>query len=434
MRARTIERDAETALIARALSDAAGGEGRLVVVEGPAGIGKTRLLTDAQALAKEQGFGRLRAVGDEPERSLPWGVVRQMGERSLLRYGGEVRERILAGPAGAALRALDEVPEPGADELALARTLHKLWWVVADLSADRPLLITVDDAQWADLPSLRFLAYLSRRLVDLSIALIVGTRPVESLAGPLAELATARTGEHLRPAPLSVDGIGALAGGRVAGPVAAALHAASGGNPFFAEQLAAELERSGHDVEDPASAVSVGSLAPQSVARSLLTRHGRDEEALARAAAVLGASTSLALAARLAGLEPDDAAEAADALRRDHILSDAGAVEFVHPVVREAVLGGIPAGERAGLHALAARLLRATGAAPDRVAGHLLHAPKGSVEGAVELLRTAGARALGTGDAATAAALLRRAVEEGPPSTPLEGELGRALLRVGRLR
>src|SRR5918995_6795330 len=115
MAGRPIERDAETARIAQALSAAAGGEGRLLVVEGPAGIGKTRLLAEAQALAKDQGFGRLRAVGDEPERSLPWGVVRQMAERSLLRYGGEVREGILAGPAGAALRALDEVPEPGAD-------------------------------------------------------------------------------------------------------------------------------------------------------------------------------------------------------------------------------------------------------------------------------------------------------------------------------
>jgi DNA-binding CsgD family transcriptional regulator len=428
----TVERDAEVERISAALEGAAGGEGQLVVVEGPAGIGKTCLIEIARTKAKEMGFGRLHAVGDEPDRGLPWGVVRQMAERSAARYSGDVRERILAGPAGAAIRALDEVAERGTDEVELARTLHKLWWVAADLSADRPLLITVDDAQWADLPSLRFLAYLSRRLSDLSLALVIGTRPVKEAGGPLAELSAARTGAHLVPRPLSVQGIGVLAGPEVAEPVAAALHAASGGNPFFAEQLAAELDRRGLAVADPASAAAVRTLAPQTVARSVLARHGPDEAALAGAAAVLGARTELALAAGLAGLEPSEANDAADALRRDHILSDdTAAVEFIHPVVREAVLAGVPAGERAELHALAARALRAMGASPDRVAGHLLHAPAGAFDGAAALLRAAGARALATGDAATAAALLRRAGKEEPPTDNQEAELGRALLRAG---
>ena len=93
-----LERETELARIREALESAAAGEGRLVVVEGPAGIGKTRLLEEAGALAKRQGFGRLRAVGDEPERALPWGVVRQMAERSMLRYSGETRRRIALMP------------------------------------------------------------------------------------------------------------------------------------------------------------------------------------------------------------------------------------------------------------------------------------------------------------------------------------------------
>src|SRR3712207_2184568 len=175
MRTETLERDDEITRIGEALDQAAGGAGRLIVIEGPPGIGKTRLVEAARDLAKEKGFGRLVATGDEPERTLPWSVVRQLVERSILRYHGETRRRILEGPAGNALTALDRALEtPRPDEAANARTLHALWWVAADLAADRPLLISVDDAQWADVPSLRFLGYLARRLVDLPIALVIG--------------------------------------------------------------------------------------------------------------------------------------------------------------------------------------------------------------------------------------------------------------------
>ncbi len=426
-----VEREAELRSIRAALESAAGGEGRLVVIEGPAGIGKTELVAAAREEAKAMGFGRLKAVGDEPEQSLPWGVVGQLVERSTLRYSGDTRAAILAGPAGAALRAIEEGAEAGADDVVMARTLHKLWWVAADLSADRPLLISVDDAQWADQPSLRFLAYLSRRLADLSVALVVGTRPVAVADGPLAELAGGRVGDRLTPSPLSVDGVRALSG-RVATPVASALHAASGGNPFLCAQLIAELERQSRSLQDPSTATVVAGLAPDTIARSVLGRHALAETRLAGAAAVLGTSGDPALAARLAGLDADAARVAADTLRRDHVLTaDPNRLAFVHPVLRESVLAGIPAGWRSELHAAAAQALRDTGASEDRVAGHLLHAPPGTLADAGPCLRTAASRALATGDAATAAAHLRRAATEGESGPDFDAELGKALLRAG---
>ena len=105
-----LERDSELDRIADALDSAAAGNGRVLVIEGQAGIGKTRLVREARDLAHARGFARLQAVGDEAETAMSWGVVRQMVERSVSRYRGEVREAILAGPAGAALRALDEAP------------------------------------------------------------------------------------------------------------------------------------------------------------------------------------------------------------------------------------------------------------------------------------------------------------------------------------
>lgn len=213
----TLERDRELDRIAAALEVAADGAGRGLVIEGPPGIGKSRLVADARAIAKARGFGRLQATGDELESAMAWSVVRQMVERSISRYPSDIRERLVAGPSGAALAALDTAPadhKAPAGDAAVARTLHALWWVAVDLSSYRPLLITVDDAQWSDLPSLRFLAYLSRRIADLPIALIVATRPPAESSGPLAELCTGRSGERVLPAPLSREGVAALSARR----------------------------------------------------------------------------------------------------------------------------------------------------------------------------------------------------------------------------
>ena len=195
--AETLEREDELDRIAAALDATVAGSGRTLLIEGPAGIGKTRLLQDARALAKIRGLGRLHTTCDEFERAIPWGALRQMVERSLWRHDQDTRAALLAGVAGKALAALDEAPAEGGGEAAIGRTLHALWWIVADLASSRPLLISVDDAQWSDVPSLRFFGYLARRVGDLPVALVIATRPPQERRGPLAELTAARVGEHL---------------------------------------------------------------------------------------------------------------------------------------------------------------------------------------------------------------------------------------------
>ncbi|QTR06144.1 AAA family ATPase, partial [Saccharothrix algeriensis] len=269
-----LERDRELARIAGALDSAVRGEGRVVVVEGRAGIGKTRLVEATRELAKARGFGRLQAVGDALESAMAWGVVRQLVERSVSRYRGGTRAAILAGPAGDALRALDAAADdPG--EAGPARTLHALWWVAVDLSATRPLLITVDDAHWADPSSLHFLVYLARRIADLPIALVVATRPPEANTGPLAQLCDARRAERLLPRPLTPGALADLVaarGARPAADVVAALHEASAGNPFLAGVLVDELESLGLPLDAPATADRVGGLGPAAVFRAVLGR------------------------------------------------------------------------------------------------------------------------------------------------------------------
>ncbi len=432
----TFERSAELARITAALDDAAAGNGRVVVIEGEAGIGKTHLVRATRDLAKERGFGRLQAIGDELETAMAWGVVRQMVERSVSRYSGEIRDAILAGPTGKALEALETAPmTPGAGDAEVARTLHGLWWVAVDLSSTRPLLITVDDAQWSDLPSIRFLNYLSRRIADLPIALVVGTRPPADQSGPLAELSVARHIDRLLPGPLSeesVAGLGALRGAAPAPEVVAAVHHSCGGNPFLAGALLDELTLSGRAIDDPATAQHVGEMAPATVSRALLARLPDDAARLAGALAVLGTRTDPWLAAQVAGLSPEELAAPVDALVAGNVaVADSDKLDFTHPVIREAMLASLGPVEQATLHAAAARALIGDRTPADRVAVHLAAAPKGTVPEAARIFREAAALSRAAGDADTAADYLARAFDESPSDTELEAELGFALLDAG---
>lgn len=419
-----LERDSEIAHIREALDAATRGEGRVVVIEGRAGIGKTRLVHECRELAKQRGFGRLQAVGDALESAMAWGVVRQMVERSVSRYSGEIREKILAGPSGAALKALDDAAlDPS--EAELARTLHSLWWVAVDLSSTRPLLITVDDAHWADLSSLQFLVYLSRRIADLPITLVVATRPPADNFGPLAQLSV--SADRLLPRPLTTEALGALVAGHP--EVVKALHAASGGNPFLTEVLVDELGALGLSLKDVDTAKKISGLGPSTVFRATLGRLPADAVALAGAVAVLGSHADPWQAQALADVA--DLPKAVEALVAANVIVTGEYLEFVHPVVREAVLTGLGPIARASLHARAATAFWEAHAPADRVAAHLVHAPRGTLPNAADVLRKAASQLLAAGDPQTAAAHLHRAVDERPNDAALRAELGRALLRTG---
>ena len=101
--------------------------------------------------------------------------MRQLFEPALFAADDAERDRWLSGAAGLT-RSMFEDAGAGHDESSYAR-LHGLYWLCANLAADGPLLVCVDDAQWADEPSLSFLGFLARRLEDLPVALVLGTRP-----------------------------------------------------------------------------------------------------------------------------------------------------------------------------------------------------------------------------------------------------------------
>ena len=154
-RAEVLEREGELEQIAGALGDAVDGVGSVLLVEGPAGIGKTTLGLAGANEARSRGMRVLRAAGRELERDFPYGVVRQLLDPVLRAAAPADRERLLEGAATASA-ALGVVPADAAQsEFAV---LHGLYWLVANLSDERPTLIVVDDAQWGDVASLRFLS------------------------------------------------------------------------------------------------------------------------------------------------------------------------------------------------------------------------------------------------------------------------------------
>lgn len=103
----TLERETELDGITAALDDAADGGGRTLLIEGPAGIGKTRLISHAHTLARSRGFERVTAVGEELEKAISWAVVRQLLERLIARGLSQPGTPPAAGPAAAGLAALE---------------------------------------------------------------------------------------------------------------------------------------------------------------------------------------------------------------------------------------------------------------------------------------------------------------------------------------
>lgn len=431
-----LERDTELVRIAAALDSATKGSGRVIVIEGEAGIGKTALVRETRELAQQRGFGRLQATGDETETSMAWGVVRQMVERSVSRYSGDVRRAILDGPAGAALQALDVAPDSNAADAEIARTLHALWWVAIDLSSTRPLLITVDDAQWADQPSLRFLGYLARRIADLPIALVVATRPPSGGSGPLTELTVSPHVERLLPDPLSPLAVAAFHtpdGVVPCAEVVEAMHAACGGNPFLTGALLDELSSAGHNVGLPSTAQAIGGLGPATISRAMLSRLSPDALALAGAAAVLGLEASPWLAARVAQISADALPQAVESLVRANVLiGGVDGLTFVHPVIREATVAALGPLQTAAMHARAVLELHARQAPARQLAPHLLAAPVGTLPDAADLLARAASESAAAGDRSVAAACLERALVERPGDPALRARLGHTLLRAGR--
>jgi DNA-binding CsgD family transcriptional regulator len=428
-----LERQEEQQEITRALRAARGATGSIVMVDAGPGLGKTRLLEEALEVSQGLQMEALTAAGRELERDFAFGLALQLFEGRLARAPEATRERLLSGPAGLARPLLKG---EGDREDGAFGHLHGLYWLAANLARERPLLLAIDDTQWSDDASLRYLLYLAQRLDRLPLAIVLaagrGDRPRRDPL--LDELATHASTTILHPRPLSPDAVAVqLRASRFpdAEPAfAQACHEATGGNPYLLEELASDLTGRGVRPDDD-NAPCVLELAPYSITPKVLVRLRRLGEGaleLARAVAVLGDGAELRHATQLSGIGPAQAGRAADALIAAGVLEGGDPLRFVQPIVRAALNGERSELERAEAHRRAARLLLDEDAPADRVAEQLLHARRDVDPRAVEVLGEAAREALAAGAPGRAVRLLRRALDE----PPTDDQRANVLLALGR--
>lgn len=431
-----LDRDVELEELGRRLARARAGSGRVIVVAGPAGIGKSTLLTAAGRTARTDGVIVLRARCSPLEQHAAWGMARQLFEPLRTRPDWD---ELTVGAAGLAERILaPEAADPAHAGDAMHAAVRGLVWLASNLSERGPAVFAVDDVHWADAPSLRWLALLGGSLNELPIGVLCAVRSGEPAAAPelLDELLASAPEPPVRPRALGSAAVETLVRERM--PVASAgfahaCHAVTGGNPFLLGALLTQLGADGVAPDDE-TAARLGTFGSEQVARVIerqLARLPDSAGPLARAVAVLGPGAAQRHAALLARLEPTAAARAADALRAAGLLEDGPALMLVHPLISGTLYSSLPAGERALWHADAAALLASERADPERVGLHLLRTEPAREAATVATLRDAARRASARGAPQSAAAYLRRAAAE-PPSDPAEDadvrlELGLAL-------
>ena len=412
-----LERDRELAALERLIEGARDEGGRVVLIEGPAGIGKTRLLGAAREHAA-RGMTVLTARCSELEREFSFGAVRQLFEP--VARDAERRARLLAG-AAAPVEGVLGAPEGDAE--GTFAVLHGLYWATLNLAEERPVLIAIDDLQWSDRPSLRFIAYLAARLEGAPVLVAASVRSTDPGTDPqlLAEIAADPLTDAVRPGPLGEASVGELIHGRLGEPTRRSREAcleATGGNPLLLRHVLIALEQDGVR-PTAAGAAAVRGIGSRAVSRTVLLRLSRLREeaaAVARAVAVLGESSKLPAVAALTG--PRRGRGRARGRR-----AGAGG----HPAARAAARLRPPARARRRLPRRAGRRARAasTGARPtcwprahaadEEVAAQLVHAPRRGDPATVDRLRAAARESVRRGGPENAMVYLARALEEPPP-------------------
>ncbi|HUR86977.1 MAG TPA: AAA family ATPase [Solirubrobacteraceae bacterium] len=467
-----VGRERELAQLDTALDEALSGRGRLVVLTGEPGIGKTALARAFVERAAERGaawaWGTCWDGGGAPAY-WPWVQV----VRALARNEGAASLRDLLGDSApwlaGLLPELSDTPGPPAQQGAMDsdqsrfRLFDALASLLAAVSERRPLVVVLDDLHWADASSLLALEFVAKTVPDVPLLAIAAYRHVEAhareeLAAPLGGLARASIRLPLKG--LDRDDVGRLAAARAGGlrtpsetagiapRLVSAVHTASAGNPFYVDELVQLLARQGrlHDIRGLDRPLPLPDSVRDAIRRRLVTL---DDDSLRTlgAAAVIGGEFRLAtLAGVLEAPQPAILARLEGPLRAGIVVAapDPGRFAFQHALVRDTLLENLGATRRAQLHRITAEVLE--GLYRDdpeprlaEIAHHFLHAAtEGGAARAVDYAARAAHRAIGQFAYEESARLYERAIDVAA-SLPADAErawelqqgLGEALMRAG---
>lgn len=438
-------REAEMSRLDQALREAVEGSGRAVAVTGEPGIGKTRLVEElagrAAALGAAVAWGRC----DEGEAVPAFWPLRQLVRRLDVDGDSDLRRCLddFRPDLGPLLAPVGSVPAPDPSRHVLAFGLAGF---LTGASRSRPLVLVIDDLQWADTASLRLLQQLAGELPRSRVLLVLACRDVESAPPALEELFAelARRSETVRvelrglDVDAVVDYVAAVAGRDAVGDlgalrrVAVAVQVRTGGNPLYVRELVRLLASEGPlDGRAADEAERVVPPSVRDVIRQRVARLPESTQTVLETAAIVGRDVGVDVLQRTCDLEPDVLLDAVDALVTTGFLVDdperIGRFRFAHALVAETISGRLPPLRRARLHALVAGALEDLSAGdPDRrlselawhygraVAGGLVHLGPTAFDHAVRAAERADEQ-LAYEDAAAAWDLARSMLDHARP-------------------
>ena len=431
----------EQALLAgrEVVASATAGAGGLLFYTGPVGVGKSAVLTAIADQAADDGALVLRARASDSEREFAFGVVLQLFEEEVAGRGGPGGPFSGRASLAAPLLTGEGSGDPGAVRPSPA-LIHALYRVTANLAADRPLVLVIDDLQDADPESLQFAAYLAPRISRLGCSLIAGLHGAAEFADGYPDPLGFEDARVERLAALAEPTVREIVTRRLGSCTrrgATVCHWLTGGNPMLVRELVTAAEQAGLRL-DADSVAEICADAPARVRHRMLGPFGPlepDALAVARAVAVVGSAAERAPVAAITGLPEEALATAIDSLEASEILDREHPLEYVYPLLRAAVYSLIPREERGRLHARAAQALRGSRAGdPATIATHLMRtAPDDQPWVVEELLRAAG-RSRRDGELDRATLYLGRALREPPAPEAQAGvlvELGRTQVDNG---
>jgi DNA-binding CsgD family transcriptional regulator len=408
-------RDDELALLRRRIASARqDGRGRVVVLSGAAGSGKSRLLQEARAMARDVGARVFSVSGDPDEHVIPHGLL---------------LDGVQAGPDPLFERTMLD---------ALPRGTEQGWWLRDELQArlealamQQPVLVAIDDLQWCDHATLRVLRTLPPRLATDAVVWVVAVRDRESDPAVTATVRalTGAGADRIDLHPLDDEAVALLAGDLLGGvPDEAVLASAAraAGHPL----LLAELFRGWRDEElirvEEGRARLVDDVLPARLRDAVARRTARlsaPARELLEVGAVLGRRFPPDLLAAMIDRPPPAVLGPLREVLAAGLLQDVGdEIAFRHDLLREAVAAGMPAGFFRVLRRHAVDVLLARGAPTLQVATMLAESATAGDLAAVSALRAA-ASALACSSSPAAAQFSVRALELLPDDSPLRPEV-----------
>ena len=373
-RAAFVGREREMAALAAKLGAAASGHGTVVLIAGEPGVGKTRLMREVAARAQDQGWRVLWGHAYDSEGMPPYlpfaEAIAQQVRRSTDDEGG--RQLAEAAPEVALLvpelrgflpRAVSQ-PSMGAeaDRYRLFEAVSDFFLGFSRVSETTGLLLCLEDIHWADKPTLLLLQHLARKLAGARL-LVSGTyRNIElDVRHPLSEVLASLSRDHLYQRVL-LDSLSEqeaaklidTAAGMVAdSTIASGIFRLTNGNPFFVEEVVRHLQAEGHDLAQPARAVSEWGV-PEGVKQVIgrrLSHLSPDANLLLQAAATLGsAAFDLTVLTKVTGFDTQIFTEALEEALKAGLVRQTESCGFSHAMVRETVYDDLSLPRRQALH------------------------------------------------------------------------------------